>query len=91
MEKANLIIKIVLCVLCAIMIITVFTIQFVIDISSTGVRTEKDLQKIVAFIIASSVMLVIVVALGIILLVPNKKRNELLIKLVDESESFDVE
>ena len=73
------------------MIITVFTIQFVIDISFTGVRTEKDLQKIVAFIIASSVMLVIVVALGIILLVQNKKRNELLIKLVDESESFDVE
>lgn len=86
MGKASLIIKIILCVMCAILIITVFTMQFMVDMSSSSVRTAKDLEKIIAFTIVSAIMLVIVVALGVVLLIQNKKRNDILLKLVEESE-----
>lgn len=60
--------------------------QFMVDMSSSSVRTAKDLEKIIAFTIVSAIMLVIVVALGVVLLIQNKKRNDILLKLVEESE-----
>lgn len=60
--------------------------QFMVDMSSSSVRTAKDLEKIIAFTIVSAIMLVVVVALGVVLLIQNKKRNDILLKLVEESE-----